>query len=181
MGDDSDVKVSSQFGNAGSVIVDRLKNILVGVDFSLCSVAALTQAVRIAALDGSRLHILHVHDDPWHGLGLPDNIRTHMPDFSERYHRAVESHLRSFCEPISHEIGALKAEFHAMQFDGHGRGIVDFVMRQQCDLVVLGTPAKWNLRDFLLGSTAERVVREAPCSVLAIKPPDFEQPTHSES
>ncbi|MBM4361664.1 MAG: universal stress protein, partial [Deltaproteobacteria bacterium] len=38
------------------------------------------------------------------------------------------------------------------------------------DLVVLGTRGRTNLRDLFLGSTAERVVRECPCSVLAVPP-----------
>jgi universal stress protein E len=36
--------------------------------------------------------------------------------------------------------------------------------------VVLGTTGKRNLRTLVLGSTAERVLREVPCSLLAVKP-----------
>ena len=38
---------------------------------------------------------------------------------------------------------------------------------------MLGTKGKTNLKYVLLGSTAERVLRDVPCSVLAIKPPEF--------
>lgn len=41
------------------------------------------------------------------------------------------------------------------------------------DLIVLGTKGKTNLKYVLLGSTAERLLRDVPCSVLAIKPPGF--------
>ncbi len=145
------------------------------IDFTDTSKLALEQAIRVAAQDNAALHVLHVYDDPWRGIGPPDGVRVHMPDLAERYRRAVEQHLRAFCEPLAHETGALKAAFHAVQFNGHGKGIVDFVTRERCDLVVLGTRAKWNLRDFFWGSTAERVVRDAPCSALTVKPPGFGQ------
>ncbi|MBS0196482.1 MAG: universal stress protein [Planctomycetes bacterium] len=149
---------------------DRFRSVVACVDFSETSRLALEQAIRVAAQDNAALHILHVFDDPWRGVGPPPDLKSHMPDFLERYEEAVEKHLRNFCEPLAHEMVALKAQFHALRFEGHGKGILDFVQRERCDLAVLGTRAKWNLRDFLMGSTAERVVREAPCSILAVKP-----------
>jgi universal stress protein E len=148
------------------------KSVVACVDFSETSKLAVEQAVRIAAQDGAALHILHVYTDPWHGLGPPIEIKTNLPDINVRYQQSVERHLRSFCESLAHEMRALKAVFHVEQFDkgGHGKGIVDFVARKQCDLVVLGTRSKWNVRDFFWGSTAERVVREAPCAALTIPP-----------
>jgi nucleotide-binding universal stress UspA family protein len=151
------------------------RSVVACIDFSETSKLALEQAVRVGAQDDAALHILHVYEDPWRGIGPRDGVNVHMPDLAERYHRAVERHLRSFCEPLVHETTALKGAFHALQVNGHGKGIVDFVTREHCDLVVLGTRAKWNLRDLFWGSTAERVVREAPCSALAVKPPGFQQ------
>ena len=40
--------------------MNQLKNILVAVDFSDCSKAALAQAVRIAGWNGAKLHAIHV-------------------------------------------------------------------------------------------------------------------------
>ena len=40
--------------------MNRLKSILVGVDFSECSKAALQQAARMAKWNGATLHVLHV-------------------------------------------------------------------------------------------------------------------------
>ena len=38
------------------------------------------------------------------------------------------------------------------------------------DLVVLGTRGRTGMKALLLGTTAERVLHESPCSVLAVKP-----------
>jgi nucleotide-binding universal stress UspA family protein len=72
-------------------------------------------------------------------------------------------------------MNALKATYHAEQFGKVGEGIVQFIAHRGCDLAVLGTRAKWNLRDFLWGSTAQRVVYDAECSVLTVKPIGFKQ------
>ena len=42
------------------------------------------------------------------------------------------------------------------------------------DLVVLGTRGKHGLRTLLIGTTAEKIVQHAPCSILAVKPEGFE-------
>jgi nucleotide-binding universal stress UspA family protein len=55
-------------------------------------------------------------------------------------------------------------------------GIADYAARVGADLTVLGTRGKTNLRDILLGSTAERVLAESRCSVLAVKPAGFHHP-----
>jgi len=60
-----------------------------------------------------------------------------------------------------------------MHHDRWGRGIAAYAKEHRADLLVLGTQGKTNLRYALLGSTAERVLRELPCSALAAKPADF--------
>jgi len=47
------------------------------------------------------------------------------------------------------------------------------VRSSAADLVVVGTRGRTQLKGKLEATTAERVVGEAPCSVLAIKPEDF--------
>jgi len=166
------------------------KTVVACIDFTDTSRLALEQAVRVAVEDDAMLHILNVYEDPWYGLGPPDAINSTMPDFKARYKRAIEDRLREFCAPLAHEIKAPKAVFHGLESKwrggGYGHAIVAFVKGEGCDLAVLGTRAKWNLRDFFWGTTAERVVREARCSILAIQPARPEgieqaEPTPSES
>ncbi|MCC6659748.1 MAG: universal stress protein [Phycisphaerales bacterium] len=145
------------------------RGVLACVDFGATSLDVVSSALRIATQDGAALHVLHVYRDPWAGASPPERLHVNMPDFDAQYARAVEARLREFCEPIGRELGALKANFHAVPHRS-GSGIIPFAERQGCDLVVLGTRGKWNVRDTFLGSTAERVAREAGCSVLAVPP-----------
>ena len=61
----------------------------------------------------------------------------------------------------------------AIDRQNHGRGIIEYAREHHADLVVLGTRGRSNLRYVLLGSTAERVIREMECSILAVKPSGF--------
>jgi nucleotide-binding universal stress UspA family protein len=144
------------------------------IDFSEGSRAALDRAIRVAAQDGAALSIVHVYEDPWRGLEAPGVIRQNMPEFRATLSRAVEARMREFCAPFSHEVGGLKAEFHAVQSDpkwgSFGRGVARFMADHGIDLGVLATRSNWTLRDMLVGSTAERILRDAPCSLLAVKP-----------
>lgn len=146
------------------------RSIAACVDFSDTSRHALEQAIRIGALDGAALHVVHVFADPWEGVRSRERLAARVPDFASRYRHGLEKSLRDFCSPFAHELGALKATYHAVQSHNHGSGIVTFVTDHRCDLVVLGTRNKWNLRDFVWGSTAERVVRDAPCSAITVRP-----------
>ena len=44
----------------------------------------------------------------------------------------------------------------------------------------MGTVARGGFQRFLVGNTAERILPELPCSVLAVKPTDFVCPIEPE-
>lgn len=150
------------------------RNVVACLDFTETSKLALQQAIRVAAQDDATLNILHVYDDPWYGLAPPRGVEVNMPDFESRFREGVEARVREFCSPFAHELNALKAAFHCVRSEwrggGYGHAIVRFARDRGCDLAVLGTRDRWNIRDMIFGSTAERVVRDSPCSILAVKP-----------
>jgi nucleotide-binding universal stress UspA family protein len=49
------------------------------------------------------------------------------------------------------------------------RGVCDYAERQGIDLVVIATHGRTGLQHALIGSTAEKIVRHAPCPVLVVK------------
>ncbi|GMV27439.1 MAG: hypothetical protein AMXMBFR58_34700 [Phycisphaerae bacterium] len=150
------------------------KDVAAFVDFSETSQDALAQAVRVAAQDGAALHVVHIYDNPWRGAPRTGVIAANMPDFDAQLQQSVERRLREFCEPLAHEMNALKARYHGFQHgehaEGYGSGIAGFITRFGVDLAVLGVRSTWNARDFFMGSTAERVCRDADCSILTIRP-----------
>jgi universal stress protein E len=59
--------------------------------------------------------------------------------------------------------------------------IQHYVQRQQIDLLVMATIARSGLSGFLMGNTAERLMPQLNCSVLAVKPADFRCPVTLDS
>jgi nucleotide-binding universal stress UspA family protein len=56
--------------------------------------------------------------------------------------------------------------------------VPELVNEYQIDLLVMGTVARSGFNGVLIGNTAERVLDEVRCSVLAVKPPEFVSPIH---
>lgn len=152
------------------------KTVVAAVDFSRTSLAALDQAARIATQDGAALHILHVFDAPWHKLHYRAPTPEADPHFQIQYRHALERRLAAFSGDLGREISFLKPTYAVFDHQGHRSGIVDYARRVDADLIVLGTRGRTSLRDLLLGSTAEKALRDSTCSVLAVKPEDDSNP-----
>jgi nucleotide-binding universal stress UspA family protein len=152
------------------------RSVVACVDFSDTARKALEQAARMAAHDGAVLHVLHIFDAPWHRLHYRAPTPQASADYQKQYRDALRRRLQAFCEPVVPEAARLSARYEMFDYKGHGAGITEFVKQIAADLVVLGTRGRTNLRDILLGSTAERVMRDTPCSILAVKPEPFEHP-----
>ena len=146
------------------------RRIVVAVDFSPTSRDALFAAMRLAAQDGAEVHAVHVFNPPWLRLHYRSATPQATSDYRKQFMDALSRRLESFCVPDDPETRWVKPSFHVFENRNHGHGIVEFAIANGADLVVLGTRGRANLRDFFLGSTAERVVRNAPCSVLAVPP-----------
>lgn len=155
---------------------EPFRSVVACVDFSETSLRALEQAARVATQDGARLRVLHVFSGPWNTMWYRTPTPRGTHDYEKQYKDHLEGRLREFCEPLGEELRYLNADYQLFESPKYGWGIIEFAEQEGCDLVLLGTRGCTNVRDMLWGSTAERVVRDAPCSVLAIKPSGFEHP-----
>ena len=143
-----------------------IKRILVPMDFSPPSDAALEYARSVALRYGGSLHLLHVAEDPYRAFYS-----------AEVYVPAVEG-LRE--EILSDTAGRLKdrlrpsdvTELHATADSIIGTpagSIVEYAAGHGIDLIVMGTHGRGGMSHLLMGSVAERVVRTAPCPVLTVR------------
>ncbi len=57
-----------------------------------------------------------------------------------------------------------------------GYSIVEFVRDQRIDLVIMGTLARSGMQGLVIGNTAETVISQIECSIMAIKPDGFVSP-----
>lgn len=144
--------------------------ILVATDFSNTSAVALRHALRLVTSEKAAVEILHVYPDPWEGVQPPAWHRETVPDFSERYAERVRQHVEAWAKPLADATPGVSLSFAAVQHAKPGRAIVERAIERGADLIAMGTKGTSNLKYIFLGSTAERVLREVPCSVLAVKP-----------
>jgi universal stress protein A len=144
--------------------MSRFRKILVPIDFSDHSSAALDLAIDLAKTHGATLHLLHCYPiDPGaispYGIVLPEGFDRDVREAAGRElarwadragaaNVAVEQHLSSM----------FPAEVIARTADELG-----------ADLIVMGTRGLSGLKHVLLGSIAERVLRIAHCPVLTVK------------
>ena len=152
------------------------RTVVVGVDFSETSLKALHRAAQIAAKEGAELHALHLFDAPWKSLSYGSLEAIAPADRQRAYRDGLERELAEFTRPVANAHPGLKLRAVCDDAGTNRLGIADYAARVGADLTVLGTRGKTNLRDILLGSTAERVLAESRCSVLAVKPAGFHHP-----
>ncbi len=154
-----------QPGHAGAY-----RRIVVAVDFSETSRAAEVAAMRLAVQDNAVVHVVHIFNPPWLRLHYRSATPQATSDYRKQFLDGLSRRLERFCDPGDPETRWVKPSCHVLEHRSHGVGIVDFALANAADLVVLGTRGRTNLRDLVLGSTAERVLRRAPCSILAVPP-----------
>jgi nucleotide-binding universal stress UspA family protein len=147
-------------------------SIVACVDFSESTPTIVDEAVRLARQEKSRLDLLHVYYGPWHNLHYRAPTPEASPEFQKQYMATLQMRLDDRLKDAGDTHG-LEVQCQLLENRSHGRGIVQYAKEREADLVVLGTHGATRLRYILLGCTAERVLRELPCSILAIKPPGY--------
>jgi universal stress protein A len=143
----------------------RFRTILVPLDFSETSGAALEMAIRLAGEGGATLHLLHAYEIPLgtippYGVAVPASVLDEVRDAAaRRLEKAVQRVEGAGVACRTHLVHAAPAE-----------AIVEAAREMGADLIVMGTRGLAGVKHLLLGSVAERVVRQAPCPVLTTKP-----------
>jgi len=149
----------------GDALIE-LKKILAPTDFSPHSERSMRYACRLAERLGSELHLLHVLSEVI-PTG-PDPLL--MPVLPQEFYNENEDRAREVLKKLlKPEWGAPGSVVTAVQWGGPVEAIVDYATEQEIDLVVIATHGRTGLSHVLLGSVAERIVREAPCPVLTIR------------
>lgn len=145
------------------------QRILVAVDFSPASARALERCTALAGFEGAQLHVVHMFDAPWHRLHYRAPTTLASPADQARFRAALLSRLEGFAEPAVRKLGPACVKVDLVDTPSHRSGIVEHAERIGADLIAVGTRGHFNVRDFFLGSTAEKVLAESTCSVLAVR------------
>ena len=152
-----------------------IKNILFPTDYSACSDAAYPQAVFLARQYEAHLHLLHIDTL---GDTLPEDEDPAIFDSELLTIRRKEVIYESEEIILKNEVrnGVPVSEIEMRSISAH-EGILDYVERHNIDLIVLASHGKHVVERFLLGSTAEKVMRHAKCPVLQIRCGESKEPS----
>ncbi|MGD9688621.1 MAG: universal stress protein [Phycisphaerales bacterium] len=156
--------------------VGPFRRIVAAIDFSATSLRALERAATFAAMDRAELRVVHIFSAPWRVLHYRAPTPEIDPDFQRQYRDALERRLRGAATDACAAHPGLTPICELVDDDHHRGAIAEHATRVKADLLVLGTRGRTNLRDILIGSTAERTLETASCSVLAVKPAGFTHP-----
>lgn len=142
-----------------------MTRILCPTDFSEQAAAAEREAVRLARALGAEIVLAHVGSDAplWReGRGTPDV-------------RAVfEAQRKWATDALAARATALAAEGvtarSVLKIGEPSTEILRLAADEHADFIVMGTQGRAGLERMLLGSVAERVLRQAPCPVVTVRP-----------
>ena len=144
----------------------KLKRILVGCDFSTDSDLAVHYGLSLAQEFQTELYLAHVLEPTVYKdmltqvAGAPDSDREGLRDtLTRKLEGMVPEEAKQWCTP------------ETVLLAGHPSDeLTKYAVVNKMDLIVLGVRGHSVMESLLVGSTTDRVVRQAPCPVLSVRP-----------
>lgn len=142
-------------------------NVLIGVDESPFSAAAVELVKRTPWPDGSRFRVVSASAPIFPASGdaaMPDVIAEIIAQ-QDRYHQDMAERAATSLREGGRTVEA------AMVSGDPRSALVEEARRWKADLVVVGSHGRSGIKRMVLGSVAAHVASHAPCSVLIVKEP----------
>src|SRR5688572_12117404 len=143
-----------------------MKKILVPCDFSKPAVNAFRSALDIAAQSKGSVYLLNIIELPV----LHDTALMPVLNFEEELLQELkEKAEKSFSKLITKYATEGAKVTGEVVFGSVSRQIIEFANAKKIDLVVMGSHGASGIREFFIGSNAEKIVRNSPVPVLILK------------
>lgn len=139
----------------------------------------LQLAASMVNLHGGELHVVHA----WELYGEETMRRSaflHVPaEELESLLRDEEASHRAALDELLGDVGLADEPWQTHLLKGRAATVVpELVATARINLLVMGTVARTGISGLLIGNTAETILSNVRCSVIAVKPPDFVSPIH---
>ncbi|HEY8838510.1 MAG TPA: universal stress protein [Dehalococcoidia bacterium] len=138
------------------------KLILVGLDGSAGSKRALGVAIGLAVEQGAELRAVSVEERLPHYAAMVDEVEEAKRQANEYFQR-VQREAYDHAKQAGIELQVATLAGHAAQ------RIMEYATAEQADLLVLGHSGHSSVWGQFMGTTADKLVRHAPCSVLIVR------------
>ena len=145
----------------------QFQNILFATDFSHAAATALPFAAEIARCFGARLFAVHAK--------TPENYALPVTEIWPVANTLLDEQITHLKETLRTQFPTVASE--VLLADGGVWGVVEAAAEQKkADLIVVGTNGRRGIGKFILGSTAEEILRQAKCPVLTVGPHSPSEP-----
>jgi nucleotide-binding universal stress UspA family protein len=143
----------------------------------------LEMASSLALSECAELHIIHawlaIHEGMLRGAFISrqeEEVASYVEEVRQQHIQNMNVLMSETIDKLGQDtMEYLKPNKHLIKGDPR-REISAFAEEIKVDLVVMGTVARTGLSGFFMGNTAETILNQLNCSVLAIKPPGFVTP-----
>ena len=139
--------------------------ILVCVESSPCANKALIRACDLAKKSNAKLFLIYVVDNPTTGLNLGASL-TDRGEFVKMFKDYGNKVLKDAVK-LADQNG-VKAK-SIMKEGNVAAEIINFIKKEQIDLVAIGSRGLSRLPKYVLGSISNKIANYAPCQVLIVK------------
>jgi nucleotide-binding universal stress UspA family protein len=139
------------------------RNILIATDGSENTQRAIAYGIEIAKLSGATIHALYVVDTSSFSSIPMDSGWEEMYEILRKEGEKAVFEVKGRGETAGVEVREVLWEGHP------STEIINFAENNDIDLIVMGTLGKTGLDRFLLGSVAEKVVRNSKVPVLVVR------------
>ena len=139
------------------------RNIVIATDGSENTLRAISYGIEIAKLSGATVHAFYVVDT--------SSFSTIPVDAGwEEMYEILRKEGEKAVFDVKERGEAAGVEVREVLWEGHpSTEIINFAENNDIDLIVMGTLGKTGLNRFLLGSVAEKVVRNSKVPVLIVR------------
>jgi universal stress protein A len=160
--------IAAVIESKGDSHMSIFNRILCPIDFDGNSLDALRLARRIAEQDKATLYLLHV-------IPPQDPLVMSAPAIAEHDEKYARAELQRVSNAeltgVDHEV--------LLRFGHPAEQIVAAERETKAELLVMATHGRTGVSHFIMGSVAERVVRESACPVLTVRMSTNHQPSKS--
>ncbi len=142
-----------------------MKNILIPIDFSQHSLSAVRTGCYIAKKNDATIHLIHVVKAPEDWEILSEAQQNRNVEIKNKIEEAEEE-ANSYAKlPIFEKLSVIPRVFGGVPY----KTILEYAQAYKSDLIIMGAHGQSESSQLFIGSTAQKVLRDATCLVLSVK------------